>query len=252
MNRVVLGKVGGAIVSGPSHIHVFDGIIDPSKVHIAANFADDKMFSTELQVIEKFSTLQPIRLVYISHMTEKKGYKRLAEAFLRSPETIKNAFRIDFAGAFETEEDKRAFLESIKDECRLGYHGIVDDATKRSLFQQAHVFCLPTSFLEGQPISILEAYAAGCVVVATGQPGIRDVFTDGDNGFELSGNTPDDIARALDRIVAGKEGLQEMAVHNQRLADKQYRASASVARISGIIEQTLSEAAASRSRMSAS
>jgi glycosyltransferase involved in cell wall biosynthesis len=78
------------------------------------------------------------------------------------------------------------------------------------------------------------------VVLATGQPGIRDVFADGDNGYQLTGTTPGDIARGLARIVGGSVGLRKMAMHNRRLAEEQYRASTSMARISRIIEQAVS------------
>ena len=58
---------------------------------------------------------------------------------------------------------------------------------KRRLFAEAHVFCLPTyySYYEGQPISILEAYASGCVVITTDHGGICDIFKDKINGFRV-------------------------------------------------------------------
>lgn len=236
INKRVFGRLSGAIVSGSSHLAIFDGILDRSKVHVAANFAGDDMFVTERQVVEKFASLAPIRILYISHMTEKKGYRRLTEASRRASEAVRRAIRIDFAGAFENEDDKRRFLEDIKDEPRIRYHGVVSDDTKRALFQGAHLFCLPTAFLEGQPISILEAYAAGCVVVATGQPGIRDVFSHGVNGYELAGTTSEEIGRTLARVVEEREGLLEIALRNRRLADEKYRVSASVERISGILD----------------
>jgi glycosyltransferase involved in cell wall biosynthesis len=240
VNKIVFGRLAGAIVSGPSHAQVFDGILDPTRVHFAANFADDQMFSTESEVKDKFSQLRPIRILYISHMTEGKGYNRLAEAFASASGSVRDAITIDFAGAFETERSKRRFLTAIRNEPRLNYHGVVDDATKLRLFRQAHILCLPTSFLEGQPIAILEAYAAGCVVLATGQPGIRDVFTDNDNGFELAGVAPDDILRGLSRVLNGRDELEAIAVHNRRLADERYRVSVSMTRVSDIIEGVVS------------
>jgi glycosyltransferase involved in cell wall biosynthesis len=160
----------------------------------------------------------------------------LADAFLGSEDALKAAVNIDFAGAFESDDQKLAFLESIKEEPNLRYHGVVDDELKRALFWRAHVLCLPTSFLEGQPISILEAYASGCVVLTSGRPGIRDVFAAGMNGYELSGDSAEEIAAGLRQIVAGREELRLTALRNRRLAEEQYRPSASLARMQAILE----------------
>ncbi|MEO6597480.1 MAG: glycosyltransferase family 4 protein, partial [Planctomycetota bacterium] len=238
LNRLILRNVAGAIVSGPSHIDVFEGVLDPGRVHIAANYAGDELFVAAEQVANKFASTAPIRILYISHMTEMKGYKRLIDAYFQSSEAVKRAIRIDFAGAFDDEAGKKAFLDAIKYEPRLRYHGVVDTESKRCLVQGAHVFALPTAFFEGQPISILEAYAAGCVVVATGQPGILDIFTPGENGYVLPENTPSGIAEVLCRLVSERDDLGEIAMRNRRLADARYRASTAMANVSGILERT--------------
>jgi glycosyltransferase involved in cell wall biosynthesis len=89
--------------------------------------------------------------------------------------------------------------------------------------------------LEGQPISILEAYAAGCAVIATGQPGIRDVFEGGTNGFEVDG-TPADIGLALARAAGGTAALLEIALTNRRTADASHRTAHFVAALRRVLE----------------
>lgn len=55
---------------------------------------------------------------------------------------------------------------------------------KLDLFVESHVFVLPTYYLfEGQPIGIIEAYAAGCVVVTTRHSNICDIFSGSINGI---------------------------------------------------------------------
>lgn len=236
LNRQVFGRVGAAIVSGPSHLQVFEGILDPAQVHIAANYAPEELFLDEAAIAEKFAVVEPVRLLYVSHMTEMKGYRRLLEAYLASSDAVKRAIQIEFAGAFDEGVERAAFEDAIRGEANLRYHGVVDGETKRMLFHQAHVFCLPTAHLEGQPISILEAYAAGCVVVASGQPGIHDIFAPGINGYEPSENTARGIAEVLERLVMERDGLQQIALRNRRLADTEYRAPTAMERISRIIE----------------
>jgi glycosyltransferase involved in cell wall biosynthesis len=236
LNQAIFGRVAGAIVSGPSHLRVFEGILDARRVHIAANYAPEEIVLDEARIDEKFAAIRPLRLLYISHMTEMKGYRRLLEAYLSSSETVKTHLRIDFAGAFDGDADRAVFLDALKGEALLVYHGVVDAEAKRALFHQAHVFCLPTAHLEGQPISILEAYAAGCVVAATGQPGIHDIFTSGRNGYEPATNTPSGIGNLLERLVADRDGLHEIASRNRRLAATEYEVSTAMTRIGRIIE----------------
>lgn len=240
MNKFVIGKIAGVIISGPSHINIFENIITFKKIHIVKNFAEDYLFSAEKQIIEKFSNTKPIKILYLSHMTKQKGYEFLADAFIKSNDNIKNEIRIDFVGAFDTEKNKKQFIAKIKSVEQIQYHGVVADFEKKFLFQNAHVFCLPTSCLEGQPITILEAYAAGCVVITTNQPGIRDVFTDGINGFAFSERSLDDIIRTFDKIINCRNDLLDIAMYNRKLADKQYRTSNYIKRLRAIIDMPIS------------
>jgi glycosyltransferase involved in cell wall biosynthesis len=247
LNRLILKDVAGAIVSGPSHLAVFDGVIDPHKVHIAANYASDSLFVSPDQIERKFAAAGPIRVLYISHMTEKKGYQRLLDGYLAASPQVQAAISMDFAGAFDTPENERAFRRRIEGIPGVHYHGVVTAETKIDLFSQAHVLGLPTSFLEGQPISILEAYAAGCVVVATGQPGILDIFTPGENGFVLEDGGPAEIADVLTRLCADRNVLVRTALRNRETADLRYRAPVSMNRVGAIVEGRAAKTTAARS-----
>jgi glycosyltransferase involved in cell wall biosynthesis len=236
LNRIVLKDLGGAIISGPSHLHIFDGVVDPSKIYIAANYAPDNLFSSAERIATKFSSGQGIRILYIAHMTEKKGYRRLLEGYLAASVAVRDRVWIDFAGAFENIESERAFREKIDDIPNVRYHGVVTDQAKQALFEQAHVLGLPSLFLEGQPISILEAYAAGCVAIATAQPGILDVFTPDENGYALYEGSPVEIAGVLTRLVSEESRLPVMALRNRELAGERYRGDVAMERVSSIIE----------------
>ena len=89
---------------------------------------------------------------------------------------------------------------------------------------------------EGQPISILEAYASGCVVVTTGQRGILDVFGDGINGFEVVAGSAESIASTLGRLPVDIDRLRQMAVANRRTAGERYRTKTYTATLTRILE----------------
>lgn len=236
LNKIFIGKLAGVIISGQSHLIMFDNLIQRKKIHIVPNFATDCLFASEEQVIDKFSNTEPLRILYISSLQPRKGYNDLADAYLGLSGNLKEKIRVDFAGRFDSESDKKMFLEKIHRGGQIYYHGLVDNAQKQFLFSRAHVFCLPSNFLEGQPLSILEAYASGCVVLTTCKPGILDVFEVGVNGFEMQGGSSDSIKLALEKILRNREDLHRIAMTNRKKAGEKYRTSSYNAKLRAIIE----------------
>jgi glycosyltransferase involved in cell wall biosynthesis len=236
VNGAFIKRLGGVIVSGPSHVDIFSGMIERQRIHMVPNSAADELFVDEADVVLKFTATDPIRILYISSMTAQKGYLDLLEAWLSLAPDVRAHLQLDFAGRFETEADRRAFESRIAGFSGVRYRGLVDPEEKRRLFAAAHVFCLPTRMFEGQPISILEAFASGCAVITTGQHGIRDVFTDGVNGFEARAGSVGSIAAALSRARDSVDRLRQMALVNRRTAGERYRNANFTAAVSHILE----------------
>ena len=236
INKLFIKKLAGVIVSGPSHVNIFDGMIHQDKIHIVPNFAQDYLYSTEKEIVDKFSNPRPLRILFIGGLIQMKGYNDLADAYFKLNTRLKKSVRLDFAGRFESKKQKTIFLDKIGGVEQIRYHGIVDDNEKKILFSQAHILCLPTSFFEGQPLCILEAYASGCVVITTGQRGIRDVFTDGINGFEVQERSANSIKIILEKIIKNPENLLNIAILNRKIAGEKYRASTYNSSLRAIIE----------------
>src|SRR5262249_11774632 len=153
VNTLFIRRLAGVIVSGNSHVKIFENMISNSKVHVVPNFACSYLFISEKEIAEKFSQVHPLRILYISSLQEQKGYNELVDAYLRLSDELRSSIRIDFAGRFRRESHKEAFLRKIAGAEQIKYHGVIDDEEKKLLFSRAHVFCLPTTFLEGQPLS---------------------------------------------------------------------------------------------------
>ena len=225
VNAWFLRRLGGVVISGQAHLEMFDRMVERERIHMVPNGVEDEMFVGEPEILAKFSDSRPLRVLYLSAMTPEKGYLDLVEAWQGLGEDVRRQVRLDLAGRFEGDADRAAFEGRIAGLAGVHYHGLVSAAEKRRLFAEAHVFCLPTRMFEGQPISVLEAYAAGCVVVTTGQRGTRDVFADGVNGFEVAAGSAASIAVALTRAVDETGGLRQMAIANRQTAGDRYRTS---------------------------
>jgi len=242
VNAWFIKRLGGVIVSGPSHVGIFAGMIDQRRIHTVPNSAGEELFVEERDVLEKFASAEPLRVLYISSMTPQKGYLDLLEGWLCLEHDMRRRIQLDFAGRFDSDSDRASFQDRIAGVEGVRYHGLVDQDQKRRLFAQAHVFCLPTRMFEGQPISILEAYAAGCAVMTTGQRGIRDVFGDGVNGFEVPEGSGSGIAVVLASAVKDVNRLREMALENRRTAGERYHPATFTAALTRILEGERAEA----------
>ena len=224
INQYYLKRLGAIVVSGPSHTKIFDDFIQPARLHIIPNFAEDFMFVKPNQIETKFNKFQSeIRILYVSEMTPGKGFLKLLEAYESMSDSLKTRIRLDFAGRFESELEKNSFIERISNQPSVFYHGVVSNIEKSKLFSQAHVFCLPTSFLEGQPISIIEAYASGCIVLTTPRPGILDIFSPSKNGFLISSEDSNLFKEVLSNTCLNLSKLRNIAILNRQLAEDKYR-----------------------------
>ncbi|TGM35462.1 glycosyltransferase [Leptospira levettii] len=238
INRFFIKKMGGVIISGKSHLEIFEGYVKSEKIHIIPNFAPGYMFISESDFEGKFKNLpKKINILFLSNMIPQKGYLLLLEAFQKLEKETKVKFKLNFAGRFDSKEDEDFFLHSIKDEPEIEYHGVVSDDKKRELFQSAHVFILPTMFFEGQPVSILEGYAAGCVVLTTGQSGILDVFENNKNGFEMKPGSIESIVENLKLIQESQnfDKLKQIATYNLGNAKNVYKEEIYIQKIKNVL-----------------
>jgi len=224
LNAFFLRRLGAVIVLGQTHVDIYRGVVPDGRIHIVPNFAEDSLFTSTERIDSKFLRPKPLRILFLSNLLPGKGHEELVEAFLALDEKMKASIEIDLAGGFESEDQKEKFLDRVAGVDKIRYHGTVAGERKRNLLDQAHVFCLPTYYpYEGQPISILEAYASGCAVITTDHSGIRDVFRNEVNGFQVKKRSVADLRTAIERAVADPERLRRMATTNLKTALTSYR-----------------------------
>jgi len=224
LNKFFLRRIAAVVVLGRRHVSIFSAFVDPERIHVVPNFAEDGLFLDPDCVRQKFSRTNPFRFLFLSNLNTGKGHIELIEAVRSLHPEIRAMLMVDFAGGFESDADRRAFSEATRDIPEIHYHGIVQGIAKNQLFAAAHVFCLPTYYAyEGQPISILEAYASGCAVMTTDHSGIFDVFTPNVNGYVVEKQSAPSIAAAIDRAVNNPGESLACAMNNLEQANKFYR-----------------------------
>lgn len=236
INKYFVRRLGGIIVLGQSHLNIFSDIIENKRIHVVLNFVEDYLFIGEDNIRNKFENIEPLRILFLSNLIKGKGHNELVDAYLSLNDNLKKRVIIDFAGGFESDVKKNEFLNKIKVTKGIQYHGMVCGAEKIDLFARAHIFCLPTWLNEGQPISILEAYASGCAVLTTDQGGIRDIFRDKVNGYEVQEKSSISIKMVIEQIIENTKQLLPIAIANRNIAHLKYRTSIYNASLLKIIE----------------
>lgn len=242
-NRFFLNRVGAIIVLGNSLINIFDTLGNKNKLFVIPNFAEDYIFANQATILRKFASNTPLKLLFLSNMLPGKGFVELIRAYSALGDDSKNSIQIDFAGKFPSEQNEIEFADAINGLKNVHYHGSVRGEKKRQLFHGAHVFCLPTYYpYEGQPISIIEAYAAGCAVITTNHSGIGDIFTDRVNGYVVEKRSVDSILSVLKILNMKKTELARIGFDNAEIANRSYKVEMFNARLMDVVTKIASEA----------
>ena len=175
----------------------------------------------------------PVKLLYLSNLIQSKGYATVLEAVRILKHEKSLDVKATFAGLFDTaaddvvkmsaDEAQAWFNQRIKEadlQLAVEYVGSVTGERKWSLIDDSDFFVLPTNHRdEGQPISIIEAMARGCVVIATNYRAIPDMVVDGETGVLVEHSCPRQIADAVLRLAADRTAYEATS----RAAAERYR-----------------------------
>lgn len=223
LNAWFLRRVAGVIVLGKRHISIYSHIVPHARIHVVKNFAGDGWFIDDQSLALKWSTHNRLNVLFLSNHLPGKGYQELVDAIQLIPSDQRARFDFHFAGGFQDETSESEFLGRIATLSGVTYHGTVSGETKKRLLYEAHLFCLPTYYpYEGQPISILEAYASGCAVITTDHSGIFDIFTPEENGWEVQPRSAQSITNALLRSLSEFDSVAGMGRMNARQASTEF------------------------------
>lgn len=239
INGLFMKRMNGVIVEGKRGYKVFSRYFTEDRIHVVPNFVDDYLRVDENEIRRKFDGLEQLQVLYLSNMLTGKGYLDLFKGFISLPASAKLRIKLKFVGGFPEPYERESFLRLIATEPNVEYLGnFIDGEDKRALYMRSHVFCLPTYYpYEGQPISILEAYATGCAVLTTNHGGISDIFVDNHNGYLVLPRDPGSVGAGLLKALNDIGALRQMAVRNAQEADVRYRSDSFRERVIQIINK---------------
>lgn len=161
--------------------------------------------------------LRADELLYVcaARFFAQKNHNLLLEAFARGPAKLPNA-KLLLAGDGGLQGELERQAESLGLRARVVFLGRRDDVPE--LFGAADVFVL-ASLWEGNPLSVMEAMAAGLPVVATEVGGVPELVHHGRHGFLVPPGDIDGFAAAMLRLgqnMLERRGLGEAAERRAR------------------------------------
>jgi glycosyltransferase involved in cell wall biosynthesis len=223
INKKLYKNVDRVIVLSDSLKKNFAGIAKESRIISVPNFAESYFFLKEDEIREKHS-FAIMNILFLSNLLPGKGYIELIETAIRIESELPGKFGFHFAGDFETDRDRSHFLSKIKNQKQIYFHNSVKGIERINLFKLCSIFCLPTYYpFEGQPLSILEAYATGCYVITTSQGGIRDIFKDGENGSLVEKKSVQSLFDAFKHLLfKPRSEILHIGLNNNKYAKKYF------------------------------
>ena len=189
--------------------------INPESIFVIPNFADDNLLGSNNEKSDD------INIVYLSNLMEEKGIFQFLEAMeILNEKKIK--FNVKVAGDID-QTLRNDLLKRMDKINNLDYLGIVKGGEKQKLLNWGTVFILPTFYrMEGQPISILEAYATGNLVLTTNHAGIPDIFEDEVNGYYIEKQSATSIVQRIEFLNNNKAILKTIGVKNKFYAQTNF------------------------------
>ena len=71
------------------------------------------------------------------------------------------------------------------------------------------------SLYEGLPLSLIEAMASGCVIVASSVGGINDLIVDGKNGYKIKNYDVDEYVKIIEMLINDRNLMETISLNNK-------------------------------------
>jgi glycosyltransferase involved in cell wall biosynthesis len=158
-------------------------------------------------------------LIFVGRICEPKGVLDLIDAFALA--RLPRATSLWFVGDGPAVDAVVQRGSQLGIATRIHLPGFTKDVLP--MLRIADALILP-SHSEGIPRVLMEACAAGVPTVATDLPGIRELIRHEHNGLLVPPSQPQALARALERLYAEPNLIEEIVANARKTIDQRYTA----------------------------
>ena len=222
--RRFIGACQGYVVPGSSaaaYLKTF-GVV-PDKIFVAPNAVDVERFSRGAEQSRRDPDLRtrlglPQRyLLYVGRLVRSKGVLDLLAAYATLPEGTRREVGLVLAGDGEEFDElvrrSRAIQPGV-----VVFPGFQQRDQLPAFYALAEALVFPT---HSDPWGLVanEAMACGRPVIATDVAGcVADLVRDGENGYVVRAGAPEDLARAMVRLLNAPELQRQMGERSSKMS----------------------------------
>lgn len=222
--REIFNKADVLLVLSPVLEQFFRELAEPSKVTLFPNAVIQPQFTEKSYGQQK--------LLFLGRLCREKG---LAELFSILPELHEEFPRMHlYLGGIWEDEALHTQAEQMKEYVtELGW---IRGNEKREYLQSCDIFVFPTYF-EGQPVSVLEAMAYRCGIVASAVGGIPQMIADGQTGLLTEPKDKESLKSALRKLLAEPELCRTLGEAAGEKVKREFSLEKSVSRLTEIYRE---------------
>jgi glycosyltransferase involved in cell wall biosynthesis len=190
-----------------------------------------------------FSTAD-LLFVCVARLYVQKNHKTLVEAFASGPATVAGA-KLLLAGDGHLRNDVEAQVQSLGLAHKVHFLGRRDDIPE--LLAACDIFAL-ASLWEGNPLSVMEAMAAGLPSVVTAVGGVPELVANEKQGLVVPPGDAAALSEAMMRLANDPAMRKTMGVAAAKRAKTEFDDRNMVEAYESLYDQLLSAPSASRAR----
>jgi glycosyltransferase involved in cell wall biosynthesis len=233
--RLVIRQTSGVLALSREWIQL-SSIVPSCKIYYLPNAIDQTLYrKIAEQRLTHHEKHTPSRILYLGYVGKDKGSFDLVEAakILMSAgrSVIINIVGDELHQGEKDQLSERIQIEGLADLVHL--HPAVYKTEKLDYFRDADIFVYP-SYHEGLPNAVLEAMACALPIVATNVGGIPDQVEDGVNGILVNPRQPDELAKALVKLLDERTLRNKMQKMSHQFATEKFDMKQYIPRLANI------------------
>ncbi len=166
----------------------------------------------------------PVRAICVATLNEMKGHAVLLDALAHDG---LERVELDLVGSGPLEHALRARAERLGIGDRVRFHGTRSEGEVAALLDAADVFVLASIVaangqMDGIPVALMEALAAGLPVIASRLSGIPELVRDGETGLLVAPGDADALAGAFRRLLDDPDAAIVRARNGRALIEAEF------------------------------
>ena len=201
--RYVIGNCDVVVALSETWKLYFESVLNVKRVVIIPNPVDtpSENHSTRSENLVVF--------LFLGAINDNKGVFDLLEVVNEYKEYLNGKAKFLLGGNGEIDRLNQ-MIHNYQIENIVEFRGWVQGEDKIEILNNSHVFVLP-SYIEGVPISILEAETYHLPIITTNVGGIPSIVKEGVNGYLLRPGDKQALSKAILEMVSNRELREKMS-----------------------------------------